>query len=263
MIYFNFFSQTAIIEGIVKDGGTEPLYLAQIFIDSNKSNSVASDIDGKFKIEVTSLKCTLHVQKTGYFPYSKIFTLKDGESRKIIVELKSASKRLSTVDIKSKRNEKKSLEEVSTQQIVLKIEQTNPSGNVEQALKFQGLGVGGNNELGSQYNVRGGNFDENLVYVNDFEIYRPMLMRSAQQEGLSFANASLINNMKFSSGGFKSEYGDKLSSVLDIEYKKPKSFAASIEAGLMGVKAHMELGKKNEYSFIAGHSLVEYTSFIC
>ena len=251
-LYLNFYSQSTIIEGIVTDGGVHPLYLAQIFLDSNKLNSVASDIDGKFKIEVTSLKCTLHIQKTGYLPYSKIFTFKDGENRKIIVELKSASKRLSTVDIKSKRNEKKSLEEVSTQQIVLKIEQTNPSGNVEQALKFQGLGVGGNNELGSQYNVRGGNFDENLVYVNDFEIYRPMLMRSAQQEGLSFANASLIHNMKFSSGGFRSEYGDKLSSVLDIEYKKPNAFAASIEAGLMGVNAHMELGKKNEYSFIAG-----------
>lgn len=95
-------------------------------------------------------------------------------------------------------------------------------------------GVNSNNELSTQYSVRGGNFDENLVYVNEIEIYRPFLIRSGQQEGLSFINPDLIQNIDFSSGGFKSQYGDKLSSVLDITYKKPIDFGISLQASLLG-----------------------------
>ncbi len=83
-------------------------------------------------------------------------------------------------------------------------------------------GVSNNNELSTQYNVRGGNFDENLVYVNGIEVYRPFLIRSGQQEGLSFINSNMVQNINFSAGGFQAKYGDKLSSVLDITYRKPK-----------------------------------------
>ena len=95
-------------------------------------------------------------------------------------------------------------------------------------------GVNSNNELSTQYAVRGGNYDENLVYVNDVEIYRPFLIRSGQQEGLSFTNTDLVSNVDFSAGGFQAKYGDKLSSVLDIKYRTPTKFGASAEASFLG-----------------------------
>lgn len=120
------------------------------------------------------------------------------------------------------------------------------SGNFESVLPAIALGTnaGSGGELSSQYNVRGGNYDENLVYVNDFEIYRPQLIRAGQQEGLSFANINLIRDLSFSSGGFEARYGDKLSSVLDIKYKRPDSLASSIEGSLLGGSAHIEGSKK-------------------
>ena len=106
------------------------------------------------------------------------------------------------------------------------------SGGVESILKV--LGRQSNNELSSQYSVRGGNFDENLVYVNGFEIYRPFLVSSSQQEGLSFVNPDLVNSLLFSAGGFPAKYGDKISSVLDITYKKPDHFEGTVGISLLG-----------------------------
>ncbi len=100
--------------------------------------------------------------------------------------------------------------------------------------------VGSNNELTSQYSVRGGNYDENLVYVNDFEIYRPYLTRSGQQEGLSFVNPDLVSGVNFSLGGFAARYGDKMSSVLDVSYRRPKKFGGSVDLSLLGAAAHLE-----------------------
>ncbi|MEM7574487.1 MAG: carboxypeptidase-like regulatory domain-containing protein [Bacteroidota bacterium] len=116
------------------------------------------------------------------------------------------------------------------------------TGNLESILPHIALGVssGSGGELTSQYNVRGGNYDENLVYVNDFEIYRPQLIRAGQQEGLTFANINLIRDLSFSSGGFESRYGDKLSSVLDIKYKRPDSTRASLGLSFLGGGAHLE-----------------------
>ena len=93
--------------------------------------------------------------------------------------------------------------------------------------------VGSNNELTSQYSVRGGNYDENLIYINDFEIYRPYLVRNGQQEGLSFINPELAKNINFYNGGFQAKYGDKISSVLDIQYKKPALFGGSAYVSLL------------------------------
>jgi hypothetical protein len=101
-------------------------------------------------------------------------------------------------------------------------------------------GVNNSNELSTQYNVRGGNFDENLVYVNGIEIYRPFLIRSGQQEGLSFINPNMVQNINFSAGGFQAKYGDKLSSVLDITYKKPEELSVSLDFSLLGGSATFE-----------------------
>lgn len=115
---------------------------------------------------------------------------------------------------------------------------SNPWGSIESLLATMG-GVSSTNELSSQYSVRGGNFDENIVYVNGIEIYRPLLVRSAQQEGLSFINPDMVQTVGFSAGGFSAEYGDKMSSVLDITYKKPEKFEASASAGLLGGSVHI------------------------
>ncbi|MBN2893897.1 MAG: TonB-dependent receptor [Bacteroidales bacterium] len=127
------------------------------------------------------------------------------------------------------------------------------SGNGVETLIKTGMGVASSNELSSQYNVRGGNFDENLIYVNDILIYRPFLIRSGQQEGLSFINSDLVDVIKFSAGGFDAKYDDKMSSVLDITYKTPTEFAASLAFSMLGGTAHIEnVSKNGKLSYIAG-----------
>lgn len=125
---------------------------------------------------------------------------------------------------------------------------------VEGILVLTQAGVNSNNELTSNYNVRGGNYDENLVYIDGFLINRPFLTRSGQQEGLSFINSALVQDIYFSSGGFQSMYGDKLSSVLDIHYKKPDSLRISAMLSLLGVEAHIEdkVGKHNRFQYLFG-----------
>jgi len=128
---------------------------------------------------------------------------------------------------------KKNVEGITTvpPDIVRRIPGAN--AGVENILKLL-PGVSSNNELSTQYSVRGGNYDENLVYINEIEVYRPFLIRSAQQEGLSFVNSDLTQSLKFSPGGFQAKYGDKLSSVLDITYKNPTSFEVQLDLSFLG-----------------------------
>lgn len=235
------YSQIGEITGRVTDAKTrKPLAGATVYLGIDDVTKVSTDSNGKFEISIANYQNeTIFVSYEGYKLLEKKISLKPNEKRTINFELNSFSIKLKETRITSKRNKERSKDELITE-IEVNTEQTNPSGNIENTLKFQGMGVGGNNELGSQFSVRGGSFDENLIYVNDFEVYRPLLIRNAQQEGLSFANSQLIQNMKFSSGGFSPEYGDKLSSVLDIQYKKPKNWAGSLEAGLLGANGHIE-----------------------
>ena len=135
-----------------------------------------------------------------------------------------------------------------------KLERFANTGGFEQVLKGSVLGIStAGGELSSGYNVRGGNFDENLVYINDIEVYRPFLVRSGQQEGLSVINADLIDYVEFSAGGFEAKYGDKLSSVLDIRYKQPDSFAATVHLSLLGANLHFQdKSKNNRFSYLVG-----------
>lgn len=124
---------------------------------------------------------------------------------------------------------------------------------VEGILKYT-TAASSNNELTSNYNVRGGSYDENLVYVNGFQIYRPFLTRSGQQEGMSFINSALVEAIRFSGGGFDARYGDKMSSVLDIDYKKPDTLSGSFMASMLGIEAHVEqqIGKRKYFNYLAG-----------
>jgi len=126
----------------------------------------------------------------------------------------------------------------------------NPWNSIESLLATMG-GVSSTNELSQQYSVRGGNFDENIVYVNGIEIYRPLLVRSAQQEGLSFINPNMVRTIGFSAGGFSAEYGDRMSSVLDVTYKQPKGFEGAISASFMGTEAYIG-SSSNHFSQITG-----------
>ena len=116
-------------------------------------------------------------------------------------------------------------------------------GSIEAVIATQ-AGVSSNNELSSQYNVRGGSFDENMVYVNGIEIYRPLLIRSGQQEGLSFINPDMVQSVGFSTGGYEAKYGDKMSSVLDITYKKPERLEGSASFSLLGASAYVGIATK-------------------
>lgn len=148
--------------------------------------------------------------------------------------------------------------ELSPESNLIKIEAKhialNPdiSGNLESLIKTM-PGVSSNSELSSQYSVRGGNFDENLVYVNDIEIYRPLLVRSGQQEGLSFLNSDMVSSIHFSSGGFESRFGDKMSSVLDIRYNKPVDFSGTVSLSLLGGTAQVEdVSKNGKFTYNTG-----------
>ena len=125
------------------------------------------------------------------------------------------------------------------------------TGSVEKSLVLTTAATS-NNELTSNYNVRGGNYDENLVYVNGFLVYRPFLTRSGQQEGMSFIHSALVQSVRFSAGGFDAQYGDKLSSVLDISYKDPGAFKSSLMVSLLGIEAHAEQKVNDKFSYIAG-----------
>jgi hypothetical protein len=121
-----------------------------------------------------------------------------------------------------------------------------PNGSIESFLKNM-PGVSGNNELSSQYSVRGGNFDENLIYLNDVEIFRPLLVRKGQQEGLGFINPDLVSGIHFSAGGFEARYGDKLSSVLDVRYSRPDTFSVDVQAGFLANSVSLKLPLKGSY----------------
>jgi hypothetical protein len=165
--------------------------------------------------------------------------------------LKTSSSDLKGTEIKARRQLRDPGITVIDPRIVVTL--PGPVSGVEAVLKTIGTGVYSSNELSSQYNVRGGNYDENLVYVNDVEIYRPFLVRSGQQEGLSFINSALVSDINFSSGGFESRYGDKLSSVLDIKYKKPLLFGGSVGLSLLGVSAHVEgVMDSTRFSYLIG-----------
>ena len=125
------------------------------------------------------------------------------------------------------------------------------TGSIEKSLVLTTAATS-NNELTTNYNVRGGNYDENLVYVNGFLVYRPFLTRSGQQEGMSFIHSALVESVRFSAGGFDAQYGDKLSSVLDITYKTPKTFKASLMASLLGAEAHLEQAPGERFNYIVG-----------
>ncbi|RLD47486.1 MAG: TonB-dependent receptor [Bacteroidetes bacterium] len=179
----------------------------------------------------------------------KTLNLKVGESIQLNIILDELIQ-FDTVNITAKRHEYTGVTHIDPKEIEAI---PSPSGDVISAFVKQIPGVYSNNEMSSQYSVRGGNFDENLVYVNGIEIQRPMLVKSGQQEGMNFANADLVDNIEFSAGGFSSYYGDKMSSVMDVTYKRPTKFGGSASASLLGGSVHLEgSAAKNRLRYLTG-----------
>jgi len=241
------FSQKATITGVVKNNKGKAIENVSITF---KNSGTTSDKDGKYKIIVTSEKeISLTFSHISFITYSKTFTILSGKTVRFSPRLKLKTEELSEVAIKSRKNDASGVVNVDIEKL-----KRIPGANagVENILMTL-PGVNNNNELSTQYNVRGGNFDENLVYVNGIEVYRPFLIRSGQQEGLSFVNADMTQNVNFSAGGFQAKYGDKLSSVLDITYRKPTEFSVALNLNLLGGSATIE-GKmlNNKLSAIVG-----------
>ncbi len=242
--------KNATVLGTIKDSLGRSISNVNVIV-INKNITTISDDDGNFQVSVPSDQVIEIAFSYIGRPSKKVTIkpLKPGERYHYDVQMQYGVS-LKEVEFLEERDRDK----VSMQVINPRTASTLPNvaGSFEQILKTL-PGVTSNNELSSQYNVRGGNYDENLIYVNDIEIYRPFLPRSGQQEGLSFIHTELVQNVKFSAGGFEARYGDKMSSVLDIKYKEPTKSASSVNASLLGVQAHTEGSTKNRrFTYLIG-----------
>ena len=214
------------------------------------AGGAATDSRGNYELTIPAdTELTMVVSFIGYEKQMFKVFLKEGQRKELNVTMVGSAEELPDVEIVDKQIRHTNLQRLSPKAAN---EIPTLAGGVEDVLKTL-PGVASNNELSSQYSVRGGNFDENLVYVNGIEIYRPFLIRSGQQEGLSFVNSSLVSSILFSAGGFESKYGDKMSSVLDIQYKRPTDFGGSAEVSLLGAEGHVEgLSKNRRFTYLTG-----------
>ncbi len=237
------FSQTATIKGIVKDKNSKPI--ENVSVKIGKSGTTTNQF-GEYILEVKvpkSKKVLITFSHVSYNSYSKRLNVRNNGTSSFSPKLSVRTEKINdiVIDAKKKKEERKRAE--GTEVLDNKQIENIPTVNDGVSDLIKTIGTGVNNSGGgesSTYNVRGGNYDENLVYVNGIEVYRPFLVRSGQQEGLSFVNSNMTKNVEFSSGGFQAKYGDKLSSVLDITYRKPKDFGLKIDASLFGASATVE-----------------------
>lgn len=232
---------TATVLGRITDASNEqPVELVTVFVKGGNTG-VTTDENGRFAIQVpANQRLTLGFRRVAYKESTAdVLPLAPGARFVLDVALAPTESNLEVVIQERRLDDGGMVREKNLENLRLLPSTT---GNLESVLPSIALGttVGTGGELSSQYQVRGGNYDENLVYVNDFEIYRPQLIRAGQQEGLTFPNIDLVRDLSFSSGGFQAKYGDKLSSVLDVKYKRPDSLRASVSGSFLGASAHLE-----------------------
>ncbi|MDG1374218.1 MAG: carboxypeptidase-like regulatory domain-containing protein [Flavobacteriaceae bacterium] len=240
--------QSATLHGIVLNELNEPIQGVNVVAENN---GTTTNINGFYTLKIpanTAVK--IRFSHINYKYLEAPFDLKNGEELEFNPVLKSSYEQIETVIITgSKRKELEGITTISPQ-IIRTIKGAQPG--VENLLKTL-PGVNISNELSTQYSVRGGNFDENLVYVNEIEVYRPFLVRSGQQEGLSFVNTNMVQNLDFTAGGFQAKYGDKLSSVLDITYRTPIKFGVQTDLSLLGGSLSVEsISNDSKFSALLG-----------
>ncbi|MGB3618191.1 MAG: TonB-dependent receptor, partial [Catalinimonas sp.] len=246
-------AQTAQVRGRVISAEGEPLELAGIAVIGT-SRGATTDAEGRYQLRVgAGQEVTLVVRYVGYKQQTFLLNLRPNETRTLDVTLAPDPQYLEAVEVAPTRYDE-NRDRVSLTTLDPRTARQMPSAFGEFNKLLATLpGVVSNNELSSEYSVRGGSFDENLVYVNDIEVYRPFLVRAGQQEGLSFVNPDLVESVEFSAGGWQPRYGDKLSSVLDIRYKEPEEFGASLSLSLLSNAAHVEGATSNRrFTYVFG-----------
>jgi len=233
--------EIAIISGTIKNGTGEILENANIAI-VGVAGGTKTDRKGKYALKIPANQ-TIQVGITyvGFTTIIKTFNLKPNEKVNYSPRLKESATLIPGFVKEEEGHRNETMVKIKPK---IASNFSSASGSFEAILKTL-PGVTSNNELSSSYSVRGGNFDENLVYVNDIQIYRPFLIRAGRQEGLSFINSNLVSGIKFSAGGFDAKYGDKMSSVLDVTYKEPEDFAGAFSVSLQGASLHLEGASKN------------------
>ena len=241
-------AQTATLRGVLLDELNNPIENATI---SANLNGTISNSNGFYILEIPANEdINIEFSHINNKSVRVIFNLRNGQEFEFNPVLKIDIEQIETVVITgTKRSVFEGVTTISPK-IIRTIKGAQPG--VENLLKTL-PGVNISNELSTQYSVRGGNFDENLVYVNGIEVYRPFLVRSGQQEGLSFVNTNMVQDLQFSAGGFQAKYGDKLSSVLDITYRKPTEFGVRADFSLLGGSITAEgASKNNKFSALVG-----------
>jgi len=243
-------SNNATLKGIIKDTEGLPLDMVNIALRNFPSVGTSSNRKGEFLLRIPANKQVVIVYSSlGYQAFQDTVFAKSEENIFKEIIMPGTDLELAEVIITEQRRNGGNITSINPKVVNV---MPNASGAFETILKTL-PGVSSNNELSSQYTVRGGNFDENLVYVNDIEIYRPFLIRAGQQEGLSFINSDMVSTIDFSAGGFNAKYGDKMSSVLDIKYRRPSDFRGSASMSLLGATAHFEdVALKGKLSHISG-----------
>ena len=239
------FSQQVKLGGRCTDKKGTALENVQINCTSCLTPAVFSEKDGTFSFFVAKNDTVVLVFTVGELIERRTYITEDKNYLRV-ADIKFPFQQEEVVQVKTEKTdpfELPKLARIDLQKLTL------PS--VERFIALTTAATS-NNELTTNYTVRGGNYDENLVYVNGFLVYRPFLTRSGQQEGMSFVNTALVESVSFSAGGFDAKYGDKLSSVLDIEYKTPTRFRASGMASLLGVEAHVEQNPTARFNYVVG-----------
>lgn len=232
-------AQTFTLQGKVTDSNMSPVELATVSV-IEQGKMTMTNLKGEFSIQLRSAdSVVVRFSMVGYKTKTRVLRRPRGKQT-LLIQLYDDNQ-LAGITVTEKKRQTGSTQQLETKDI-----KNTPSvtGNAVEELIQSQAGVSTHSELSSQYNVRGGSFDENSVYINNVEIYRPFLVRSGQQEGLSIINPDMVESIGFSTGGFEARYGDKMSSVLDIKYKKPKKFEANVAANLLGASAFVGFSTK-------------------
>lgn len=236
----NAIAQTFTLRGKVTDEDQNPVELATVAC--LKQGKVAmTSLKGEYNLTLQSAdSVVIQVSMIGYKTKTRVLRKPRGVQTLQMV-LHEDNKMLSQVTITGQKIQTSQTQELKTEQLK---QMPSATGNAVEELIQSQAGVSTHSELSSQYNVRGGSFDENSVYINNVEVYRPFLVRSGQQEGLSIINPDMVEKIGFSTGGYEAKYGDKMSSALDITYKRPKKFEATAAMSLLGASAYVGFSNK-------------------
>lgn len=231
--------QSFTLQGKVSDKDGNPIELASVMVVS-QGKLAMTNLKGEFHIQLHSADSVkVRFSMIGYKSKERVLRRPQGKQT-MLVQLLDDNE-MQEVVVEGKTKQHGTTEELD----VDKVKQgPSASGNAVEEMVQTQAGVSTHSELSSQYNVRGGTFDENSVYINNIEVYRPFLVRSGQQEGLSIINPDMVQSVGFSTGGFEAKYGDKMSSALDITYKRPKRTEASLTASLLGASAYLGIASK-------------------